>query len=1092
MLRLVAAALTAGLLAAPLAAQSPQSDAARTIIVLDGSGSMWGQIDGRPKLEIAREVLGRVLAEVPEGRELGLMAYGHRRRGDCSDIELIVPPAPGTAAAIARAANAMRFQGRTPLTEAVRQAARDLNFTENPATVVLITDGIETCAADPCALARELAASGVAFTAHVVGFDMTASEGAQVACLARETGGQYLLANDAAGLASALAATVVAAPEAARASGAGAPAAAAPGPWFPGRDPMPGIRIHPTGGVLPGSHAPVGHPAFPADGRPDLCRAICEEAPACFAWRHEGPGTYFVDEARCFHFDAGAEFDWEAHDGFASGLREGHEALIRPLDAATLASLDSPPPPASLSAPAETTVVARIAVGFEGPMGPEDYLDIVDEAQADIGTQRTWAWASAGNPATLIAPAEPGDYRIRYIQDVPGIGRRVLASAPLSVGMAEYSLRAPDRVMAGSRLTVEWQAPTNSGDWIDIAPAGSDDPNAYLTWVYAPEGGEPAELLAPAQAGDHDLRFVVEGPDGRRVQVARPITVTPAEATLDAPDRVEAGAEFRVDWTGPFHIGHWLALTVPGADDGAHDHGWSYLEAPGMPVRLMAPPEPGRLELRFILDVDGPRVIARRAIEVVAPGTLRADTPSPVPATAPAPVRGGTVEPGIDRPGMDIGQTALDLADPLACQALCAGDPDCRAWTYVNPGLQGDRAMCWTKSDVPQGFANDCCTSGVMDDAALPAQPVAEPGPRPAPDPEPDPPAREDARRPDVDAGDLAHACPAEASEPCRYDDPATGIVFMVAPGYGITQPYFYETAGGARSDRPSLDLIRLADGEVIVWINLRQASGVPCVDNGPDRLCLGVTPGFEDQMAMMLVLGSLAGVHAALPEPEVEEGLGGPGSLAGTWLLSVFGDSHPRDGFPLAIIRLTEADDPGTARGTFRSAPDFEGFAGRTGEAALGFDDIGSLRLDLVAEDGPALVLRADAFGPWDWTGELAPAGATGPAPIATRFSRVAEAGEDWRGAPWMQGEPDGMEAAMQMGARALQGMLEGASAEDRATLQILGQMMGAMGGQSANAPGAGAAPSAQMQALDGLPLEGLTADEALMLLVPHLEVTP
>jgi Ca-activated chloride channel family protein len=67
---------------AALAAQTaPPQEVDRTLIVLDGSGSMWGQIDGCPKLEIAREVLGPVPAEIAPERALGLMAYGHRRRG---------------------------------------------------------------------------------------------------------------------------------------------------------------------------------------------------------------------------------------------------------------------------------------------------------------------------------------------------------------------------------------------------------------------------------------------------------------------------------------------------------------------------------------------------------------------------------------------------------------------------------------------------------------------------------------------------------------------------------------------------------------------------------------------------------------------------------------------------------------------------------------------------------------------------------------------------------------------------------------------------------------------------------------------------
>jgi Ca-activated chloride channel family protein len=194
----ITALLAQAVLAAPLLAEG------KSIIVLDASGSMWGQIEGRAKLEIAREALGSVLAGLPAETELGLMAYGHREKGSCEDIELVVPPAQGTAQAITDAANAMKFLGKTPLTESVRRAASELKSTEEKATVILITDGIETCEADPCALGAELEASGVDFTAHVVGFGLTAEEGATVACLAENTGGKYIEAKDAGSLVEAL------------------------------------------------------------------------------------------------------------------------------------------------------------------------------------------------------------------------------------------------------------------------------------------------------------------------------------------------------------------------------------------------------------------------------------------------------------------------------------------------------------------------------------------------------------------------------------------------------------------------------------------------------------------------------------------------------------------------------------------------------------------------------------------------------------------------------------------------------------------------------------------------------------------------
>lgn len=181
------------------------------MIVLDASGSMWGQIEGRSKIEIARETLAKVTGDIPAGRVVGLMAYGHRSRGDCADIELVVPPGSETGAAISDAANRLQPKGKTPLSAAVRQAAEALRFTEEKATVILVTDGLETCEADPCALAAQLEATGVDFTAHVVGFGLTRDEGAQVACLAENTGGRYIEAADAQALDDALSETVVAA-----------------------------------------------------------------------------------------------------------------------------------------------------------------------------------------------------------------------------------------------------------------------------------------------------------------------------------------------------------------------------------------------------------------------------------------------------------------------------------------------------------------------------------------------------------------------------------------------------------------------------------------------------------------------------------------------------------------------------------------------------------------------------------------------------------------------------------------------------------------------------------------------------------------
>lgn len=201
-------AVLLGILAGP----APAQEQPNMVIVMDGSGSMWGQAGGRTKIELAREALSQVLSEATSDMQIGLLAYGHRVRGQCSDIEQLVPvgPADTTVPAILDAARRITPRGMTPLTDSVLQAAQSLQYSEQAATVILLTDGVETCEGDPCALGRMLAQQGIDFTAHVVGFDMTDAEQRTVACLAEETGGLFLAANDAEDLARALRQTIIA------------------------------------------------------------------------------------------------------------------------------------------------------------------------------------------------------------------------------------------------------------------------------------------------------------------------------------------------------------------------------------------------------------------------------------------------------------------------------------------------------------------------------------------------------------------------------------------------------------------------------------------------------------------------------------------------------------------------------------------------------------------------------------------------------------------------------------------------------------------------------------------------------------------
>ena len=182
------------------------------MIVLDASGSMWGRIDGKPKISIAREVMSKVLSDLDGKANIGVITYGHRKKGECSDIESIIPVGKVDQQRYMAVINQLSPKGKTPISDAVAKAADELRFTEEKATVVLISDGLETCNADPCALAQKLEKQGIDFTVHVVGFDLKGKDTSSLQCLARETGGRYLAADNADELGSAIGTVVATAP----------------------------------------------------------------------------------------------------------------------------------------------------------------------------------------------------------------------------------------------------------------------------------------------------------------------------------------------------------------------------------------------------------------------------------------------------------------------------------------------------------------------------------------------------------------------------------------------------------------------------------------------------------------------------------------------------------------------------------------------------------------------------------------------------------------------------------------------------------------------------------------------------------------
>ncbi|MBB4286641.1 vWA domain-containing protein [Roseospira goensis] len=627
--RAALAALTAALAlaAAPAPARAQSDDAARTVLVLDASGSMWQQIAGGHKITVARQVVGDLLDSMPADQTLGLWAYGHTRKGDCGDIEELVPAGTGNRDAIRAAVEGLNPKGKTPLSDAVRRAAEALRYEENPATVVLISDGRETCDRDPCAVADDLEAAGIAFTAHVVGFDVNAPEDqAQLRCLAENTGGTFRTAADAASLKDALVAVT-----------------AAPAPT-PEPEPEP----------------------EPEPAPPEITLTVPETATAGSRFMVERSATvkgsdYLTivpmgtPEGELGNYsrvrdDNPLDLQAPAEPGLYEVryvLEEGRRTLGRAPIELTGAEI-------TLTVPETATAGSRFMVERSATVKGSDYLTIVPMGTRE-GELGNYSRVRDDNPLDLQAPAEPGLYEVRYVLEE---GRRTLGRAPIELTGAEVTLTVPETVPAGGPLDVRRSATVKGSDYLTIVPMGTAE--GELGPYARVRDDDPQRLTAPNDPGLYEVRYVLE--EGRITAGRAPVEVVPVSATLTAPAEVVTGAALDLSWEGPNRRKDRIELVPAGAPPDAEPLAQTRADR-GDSARFTAPDAEGAYTLRYRLGETGAIVASVDvAVKAVAASLTAPETAAP----------GATVRVRWTGPGGARDRIAVAAADQGPFQWLAA------------------------------------------------------------------------------------------------------------------------------------------------------------------------------------------------------------------------------------------------------------------------------------------------------------------------------------------------------------------------------------------------------------------------------------
>jgi Ca-activated chloride channel family protein len=180
------------------------NNASPIIFIYDASGSMWGELEGRTKKEIAVEVLSTVVSGLSAQQAIGLVAYGHRNKEDCEDVEFAVPADNTDKKKVIDRIRGFTPLGKTPLAHSTRLVIQSLKARQAKATIILVTDGIESCEGDICDVVKSAIGEGIEFRMHIVGFGLQGQEVDQLRCAAGAARGQYFDAADASGLSTSL------------------------------------------------------------------------------------------------------------------------------------------------------------------------------------------------------------------------------------------------------------------------------------------------------------------------------------------------------------------------------------------------------------------------------------------------------------------------------------------------------------------------------------------------------------------------------------------------------------------------------------------------------------------------------------------------------------------------------------------------------------------------------------------------------------------------------------------------------------------------------------------------------------------------
>ncbi len=178
-----------------------------TVLILDASGSMLAtDVGGGTRMDAAKTAISNYLDKAT-GTPPGLVVYGTNtgssdaeKQAGCQDVTTLARPGQATTGDLKAKVAGINASGYTPIGKSL-QEANSLLPGEGDRTIVLVSDGIDTCAPPPvCDVAKQLKATGTQLVVHTIGFQVDEQARAELQCIADATGGTYADAKDAGSL----------------------------------------------------------------------------------------------------------------------------------------------------------------------------------------------------------------------------------------------------------------------------------------------------------------------------------------------------------------------------------------------------------------------------------------------------------------------------------------------------------------------------------------------------------------------------------------------------------------------------------------------------------------------------------------------------------------------------------------------------------------------------------------------------------------------------------------------------------------------------------------------------------------------------